>query len=58
MGPITNQQYLGLADATWNEKLAGGILLIGIIAMGVAPFWLNQLITPGAEQIMHVLQPR
>lgn len=58
MGPITNQQYLGLVDATWNEKLAGGILLIGIIAIGVAPFWLNQLITPGAEQIMHVLQPR
>lgn len=55
MGPITNKQYLSLADATWNEKLAGGILLIGIIAIGIAPFWLNQLITPGAEQIMHVL---
>jgi len=55
MGPIANKHYLSLADATWNEKLAAGILLIGIIAIGVAPFWLNQLITPGAEQIMHVL---
>jgi NADH-quinone oxidoreductase subunit M len=55
MGPVTDKHYLGLADATWNEKLAAGILLIGIVAIGVAPFWLNQLITPGAAQIMHVL---
>jgi len=55
MGPVTDRHYLGLADATWNEKLAAGILLVGIVAIGVAPFWLNQLITPGAAQIMHVL---
>jgi NADH-quinone oxidoreductase subunit M len=41
-----------LRDASWNEKLASGLLIIGIVAIGVAPFWLNDLINPGAEMIM------
>lgn len=52
MGPITDAQYSQIADATWNERLAAGILVIGIVAIGIAPFWLYQLITPGAEYIM------
>jgi len=27
-------------------------LLIGIVAIGIAPFWLNKLVTPGAEIII------
>jgi NADH-quinone oxidoreductase subunit M len=54
MGPI-KESYDNLTDATWNEKLAAGILIIGIVAIGVAPFWLNDLITPGAEIIMQKL---
>lgn len=42
----------GGADASWNEKLASGLLIIGIVAIGVVPFWLNDLINPGAEIIM------
>lgn len=34
-----------LADASWNEKVAAGLLIIGIIAIGIAPFWLTALIT-------------
>ncbi|HTS44688.1 MAG TPA: NADH-quinone oxidoreductase subunit M [Puia sp.] len=52
MGPVKNQQYLQLKDAGWNEKLAAIILIIGIIAIGVAPSWLNHLVSPGAEVIM------
>ncbi len=52
MGPIPKQEFELLKDATWNEKLAAGLLLTGIIAIGVAPFWLNELIHPGAEAIM------
>ena len=51
MGPISDA-YTGLTDATWNEKLAAGILVIGIVVMGVAPFLLNQLINPGTENLM------
>ena len=41
MGPVRDPQYNGLTDATWNEKLAGILLVAGIIVIGVAPFWLG-----------------
>lgn len=53
MGPVVDHHFKSISDATWNERLAAGILIIGIIAIGVAPFWLFQLVTPGAEFIMH-----
>ncbi len=52
MGPIPNSEYVTLTDATWNEKLAAGILITGIVLIGVAPFLINQLIGPGTEHIM------
>ena len=53
MGPITDAHHLKLSDATWNEKFAAVVLIIGIVAIGVAPFWLNDLISPDAEIIMN-----
>ena len=52
MGPIVNKEHLSLSDAGWNERLAAGLLIAGILAIGIAPFWLNQLIGPGAGEIM------
>ncbi|MEP7110098.1 MAG: proton-conducting transporter membrane subunit, partial [Ferruginibacter sp.] len=52
MGPI-KEGYSNLGDAKWNEKLAAVILIAGIIAIGVAPFWLNDLVGPAAEIIMN-----
>lgn len=52
MGPVTDSHYNTLSDARWNEKLAAVLLLAGIIAIGVAPFWLHRLVTPGAEIII------
>ena len=54
MGPI-KESFTNLPDAKWNEKLAAIILIAGIVAIGVAPFWLNDLIGPGAEIIMQKL---
>jgi NADH:ubiquinone oxidoreductase subunit 4 (subunit M) len=51
MGPIS-ERYLSLQDARWNEKLAAIILIAGIIAIGITPFWLNDLVTPAADIIM------
>src|SRR6478609_8968636 len=51
MGPI-NDSYTALTDATWNEKLAAAILVIGIVVIGVAPFLINQLIGSSTENIM------
>jgi NADH-quinone oxidoreductase subunit M len=55
MGPITDSRFAGLADAGWSEKLAAGILITGIVAIGIAPFWIYQLIAPGTEFIVQHL---
>ena len=52
MGPINNNQYKLLKDAGWNEKLAAVLLITGIVAIGIAPFWLNDLLQPTADIIM------
>ena len=60
MGPASSLASLQgekgiISDATWNEKLAAGLLVLGIVAIGIAPFWLNDLIKPGSEVIVHKL---
>jgi NADH-quinone oxidoreductase subunit M len=52
MGPMS-ASFNKLNDATWNEKLAAGILVIGIVLIGVAPFLITELIAPGTEIIMN-----
>jgi NADH-quinone oxidoreductase subunit M len=52
MGPI-RMEHLQLGDAKWNEKLAAIILTGGIIAIGVMPGWLNELLKGPAEIIMN-----
>jgi NADH-quinone oxidoreductase subunit M len=52
MGPITNNEHLSLSDAGWYEKTAAVVLLAGILIMGIAPFWLTDLINPGTEVMM------
>ncbi|MEN9686138.1 MAG: hypothetical protein RLZZ28_1924 [Bacteroidota bacterium] len=51
MGPL-NDTYASLTDASWNEKTAAAILVLGIVLIGVAPFLINDLITPGTDTIM------
>lgn len=55
MGPLTDG-FEQLKDATWNEKLAAIILLAAILAVGLAPNWLINLVSPGAEIIMQKMQ--
>lgn len=52
MGPI-KENFSLLVDAKWNEKMAAAILIIGIVIIGTAPFWLNDLVRPAAEIIMN-----
>jgi NADH-quinone oxidoreductase subunit M len=52
MGAVKNENYLQLGDAKWYEKSAAVLLLVGIIAMGIAPFWLTNLINGGTEIII------
>jgi NADH-quinone oxidoreductase subunit M len=52
MGPIKDEAYLALKDASWNEKLASVALITCILAIGIAPFWLNNLVTPDTQLII------
>ena len=56
MGPILNKEFLKLGDASWNERLASGVLIIGILVIGVTPFLVNDLITPSTKQLMMNIQ--
>jgi NADH-quinone oxidoreductase subunit M len=53
MGSIKYEAHLQLKDAAWNEKLAAILLVAGILAIGIAPGWLNDLLRPAAEEIMN-----
>ncbi|HYC41237.1 MAG TPA: NADH-quinone oxidoreductase subunit M [Chitinophagaceae bacterium] len=60
MGPLKNYPPSGIAlvawgSPRWNERLATWLLLAGIIAMGLAPYWLNELVRPAAEAITNRL---
>src|SRR6187431_1746308 len=52
MGPIENAEYNLLGDAKWNEKWAAGLLIVGIVVIGIAPFLLKDLINPGTNTII------
>jgi NADH-quinone oxidoreductase subunit M len=52
MGPLASNHSL-LTDAKWNERWAAALLIIGIVAIGIAPFWLNDLVTPATETIFN-----
>jgi len=44
LGPIKNNDFLALKDATWYEKLSTLTLLVSVAAIGVYPHWLYDLI--------------
>jgi len=52
MGPVNDNTYPGLSDASWNEKTASIILVAGIVIIGIAPFLLNNLVSPSSEIIL------
>jgi NADH-quinone oxidoreductase subunit M len=55
MGPVRQESYATLKDASWNEKTAAILLVAGILLIGLAPFLINNLITPGTDAIMEKL---
>jgi len=49
MGPLENEEFKDLPKATWFEKTGILLLLIPIVAMGVAPLWLSDMIMASLE---------
>jgi len=44
LGPIKNEEYKLLKDATWYEKVSTLSLLVAVIGIGVYPSWLYNMI--------------
>jgi NADH-quinone oxidoreductase subunit M len=49
MGPVKNEAYSDLPKATWYEKTGIFLLLIPMVAIGVAPLWLSDMILASLE---------
>ena len=49
MGPLENEEFKNLPKATWFEKTGILLLLIPIVAIGVAPLWLSDMIMESLE---------
>ncbi len=52
MGPLDNEQFQGLTDAVWHEKIATVALVVAIAGMGMAPLWLSDMIGNSLGPIM------
>jgi len=52
MGPITDEHFLLIKDAAWNEKLASVLLIAAILSIGLAPFWFTNLISADTQIII------
>lgn len=55
LGPIRNEEFNFLKDAKWYERLSTLALLIMIIAIGVAPLWLSNMIQHSLVPIIQKL---
>ena len=55
MGPVEKEEYLDLPKATWYEKLTVVMLIICILAIGMIPYGLNEMIQSGLEPIISKL---
>ncbi len=53
MGPVKNQTFLTLPKVTWYEMTGIFLLLIPIIAIGVAPLWISNMIIESLQPFLH-----
>jgi NADH-quinone oxidoreductase subunit M len=44
LGPVIDEKHSLISDAVWHEKIPIFVLLFTIIAMGVAPLWMSDII--------------
>ena len=53
---VPNPEYLKLTDATWDERLAVGGLILCVAGLGMAPLWVQNIINDAvAPMIRHIM---
>ena len=51
-GTCTNEHHLKLTDATWEERLSVICLIVAVAGLGMAPFWVSDMISGSVEPII------
>ena len=51
-GEPENEEHMKLSDATWDERFTVISLVICVIAIGVAPMWISNLINSGVGDVL------
>ena len=54
-GKVLNPEHLKLTDATWDERVAVICLIACVAGLGMAPFWISDLISNSVEPIISQL---
>jgi len=57
LGPVTDDKFNSITDAEWHERAVTIMLILAIVGIGMAPFWLSDLITQSLGSIIHKLNP-
>ena len=55
LGPVIDEKHSLISDAVWHEKIPIFVLLFTIIAMGVAPLWMSDIIWDSLKPIVDKL---
>ncbi len=55
LGPIKNDHFNHLQDATWFERISTITLVVAVAAIGVAPYWLSTMIGDSMLPIVNKL---
>ena len=56
-GPVRNEEFLKLEDATWSEKLTTVTLILSVAGIGIAPWWIANAIGDSLMPIVTKLTP-
>ncbi len=51
-GTCTNEHHLALTDATWDERFSVICLILAVAGLGMAPFWVSDMISTGVTPII------
>lgn len=55
MGPVTNNEFLKLKDASWYERVSSVSLIVAVAGIGLFPIWISDLIGDSLEPIVQRL---
>lgn len=54
---VPNAEYFKLTDASWDERIAVGGLILCVAGLGLAPLWAQNMINDAVGPILHHIVP-